>query len=327
MWVAHNFFTIKVVIIISANSKRKRDEKDYEYKQGDKLKGLSSKHIRIPLSVIIDTDIDSKRVGIFSYLKTHAGLNGVVGFTVSDMVEWCGRKPERKINGTNDKFLEVIDLLSDRGYLTYLTKKSRSSYMKCMLDIDDDSDDDENSEEYSDSDREINREKKFAIVYIDEIEKIMSYKKKNSKDSTLNNTTILLVFAFLRHIIPRRPNFLKPEERYPENIKSRRERIPEAYSGNLNNMAAEIGISDKTFSKIIDILEYDLKLIVTDRAYRVKNEDGEYRTLPTIFANVYKREYNYVLETGDNYAREEIEIRANNIENYKINKNKRKQNK
>ena len=80
--------------------------------------------------------------------------------------------------------------------------------------------------------------------------------------------------------------------------------------------------------KKIDILEYELKLIVTDRAYRIKNKDNEFRTLPTIFANTYKREDKYLLDTGNNYSREEIEQKAENIKQYykgyKIEKNKRK---
>ena len=170
--------------------------------------------------------------------------------------------------------------------------------------------------------------KGFAVLYLDEIEKIMNYKKSNSKDSTLNNTTILLVFSFLRHKIRRRPNELKPEERNSEGIESRRYRLPDAYGDNISNIADETGISSKTLSKIIDILEEDLMLIVTDRAYRVKNEDNEFRTLPTIFANTYKREDKYLLDTGDNYSRTEIELKAENMkqhyQGYKIDKKKRK---
>ena len=156
----------------------------------------------------------------------------------------------------------------------------------------------------------------------------MNYKKANTKDSTLNNTTILLIFTFLRHKIRRRPNELKPEERYPVHIKSRRERLPDAYSGNIVDMANEIGVSSKTFSKIIDVLEYELELIVTDRAYRIKNENDEFRTLPTIFANSYKREDRYLLDVGNNYSRTEIELKAKNMkqiyQDYKIDKKKRK---
>ena len=168
----------------------------------------------------------------------------------------------------------------------------------------------------------------FSVIYLDEVETIMNYKRENSKDSTINNFIILLVFTYLRHKIARRPNELKPEERYSENIKSRRERLPEAYSGNIIDMANELGLSSKTFSKIVDVLECELHLIVTDRAYRVKNEDNEFRTLPTIFANAYKREDKYLLNTGDNYSRTEIELKAKNMkqhyQGYKIDKKKRK---
>lgn len=284
----------------------------YEYRK-IQLKGSESKSIYIPLSVITDIELDTRRVSVFSYLKTHCGLNNVINFTVPDIVEWCGGKPDRRTNGTNDKVLHVLDALNDGGYLTYLTEQSRSSYMKCKFDTD------YYYDECTDG---------FAAIYLDEIEKIMNHKKANSKDGTLNSTTILLVFSLLRHRIRRRPNELKPEERYPANIKSRRERLPDAYSGNIVDMANEIGISSKTFSKIIDILEYELYLIVTDRAYRVKNEDNEFRTLPTIFANAYKREYNYLLDTGDDYSRTEIELKAENMkqhyQGYKIDKKKRK---
>ena len=284
----------------------------YEYNK-ILLSDLESKYIYIPLSVIIDTKLDIRRVAVFSYLRIHCGLNNIINFTIPDIVEWCGGKPDRTTNGSNSKILSTMDSLTDRGYLTYLTEKSRSSYMKCLFD----------STYYYDE-----CSNGFAAVYLDEIEKIMNYKKPNSKDTALNNTTILLVFTYLRNKIRRRPNELKPEERTSNGIKSRKERLPEAYGGNINDMSNEIGISSKTFSKIIDILEFELGLIVTDKAYRIKNENDEFRTLPTVFANAYKRDDRYLLITGDDYSRTEIELKAENMkqhyQNYKIDKRKRK---
>ena len=104
--------------------------------------------------------------------------------------------------------------------------------------------------------------------------------------------------------------------------------MPDAYDSNINDIANELGVSSKTVSKIIDILECELKLIVTDRAYRVKNENDEFRTLPTIFANAYKREDKYLLDAGDNNSRAEIERKDNNkkqhYQGYEIDKRKRK---
>lgn len=284
----------------------------YEYNRIP-LEECQSKYIYIPLSVITDAELDIRRVGIFSYLRIHCGLNNVIGFTIPDMVEWYGGKPNRRANAANDKTLSTLDTLSSRGYLTYLTEKSRSSYMKCKFDME------RYYEECSNG---------YAVIYLDEIEKIMNYKKENLNDNILNNTTILLVFSYLRNKIRRRPNELMPEERTSDGIKKRRERLPDAYGSNINDMANELNISSKTLSKIIDILEQELELIVTDRAYRVKNENDEFRTLPTIFANVYKREDKYLLNTGNDYGRREIELKAENMkkhyQGYKIDKKKRK---
>ena len=283
----------------------------YEYRRIP-LEESKSKYIYIPMSVITDTELDIRRVSVFSYLRIHCGLNNVIGFTVPDIVEWCGGKPDRRANGSNDKILSTIDALYTRGYLTYLTEKSKSSYMKCKFDTSNYYDECSNG---------------YAAIYLDEIENILKYKKENSKDSTINNVTILLVFAYLRNKIWRRPNELKPEERSHDGIKKRSERLPDAYESNISNIAIELGIHKQTLSKIIDILEYELKLIVTDRAYRVKNENNEFRTLPTIFTNSYKREDKYLLITGSDYSRTEIEQKANNIkqyyQDYKIDKRKR----
>ena len=135
----------------------------YEYKK-ILLEESQSKYIYIPLSVITDSELDIKRVGIFSYLRIHCGLNNVIGFTIPDIVEWCGGKPDRRVNGTNDKVLSTLDVLSSKGYLTYLTEKSRSLYMKCKFNMA------YYYEECSNG---------YAVVYLDEIEKIMNYKKEN----------------------------------------------------------------------------------------------------------------------------------------------------
>lgn len=287
-----------------------KDNNKYEYAT-TLLKDSAAKYIYIPLSIISDAKMDAKRIAIFSYLRIHCGLNNIVGFTIPDMTEWCGMKPRRGADRTNDKFLSVINDLSNKGYLTYLTEQNKSSYIKCMLDID-----------YC-----YNQcSEGYAVVYLDELEKIMSY--KNLQGNSISNTIILLVFAYFRNKIKRRPNELKPEERSIENIKERQKRLPDAYDSNITNIAKEIGIHKQTLSKAIDILEDELKLIVTDRAYRVKNEDGEFRTLPTIFANAYKREDKYLLVAGDEYSRTEIELKAENMkrqyQDYKIDKRKRK---
>lgn len=290
------------------------DGKDYKYEYTKTpLTDLESKYIYIPLSVIVDKELDNKRIGVLSYLRIHCGLNDVVGFTVSDMIEWCGMKPNNREGKTNDKFLSIINDLTDRDYLTYLTEQSKSSFMKCKF----------NTEYYFDE-----CSNGYAVVYLDEFKKIMDY--KNLQGNSVNSTTILLVFAYLRNKIRRRPNELKPEERTAEGIQQRKERLPDAFDSNISDIAKELGIHKQTLSKIINVLEQELGLIVTDRAYRVKTDNNEFRTLPTIFANAYKREDKCLLVTGEEYSRTEIELKAQNMkqhyQDYKIDKRKRKRN-
>lgn len=286
--------------------------KDYRYEYNKTLlTDLQSKYIYIPMSVIVDGELDIKRVGVLSYLRIHCGLNDVAGFTISDMVEWCNMKPNKREGKTNDKFMGIIEDLSSRGYLTYLTEKNKSSFMKCKLDME------FYYSQCSDG---------YAVVYLDELEKLMNY--KNLQGNSISNTTMLLVFAYLRNKIRRRPNELKPEERTLDGINQRKERLPDAFDGNISDIAKELGMHKQTLSKVIDILEQELGLIVTDRAYRVKTEDNEFRTLPTIFANAYKREDKYLLASGEEYSRTEIELKAQNMkqlyQDYKIDKRKRK---
>lgn len=288
------------------------DGKDYKYEYAKiPLSELESKYIYIPLSVIVDNKADVKRVSVFSYLRIHCGLNNLIGFTIPDVVTWCGMKPNNREGKTNDKFLNIVDDFSSQGYLTYLTKKDKNAYIKCEFDM----------EYYYDLCSE-----GYAIIYLDELQKIMDY--KNLQGNSIDNSTILLVLAYFRNKIIRRPNELKPEERTLNGMNQRRERLPEAISSNITTIANELGVHKQTLSKAIDILEYDLKMIVTDRAYRIKNENGDFRTLPTIFANSYKRENKYLLNTGDNYSRTEINLRAEILkqyyQEYKIDKSKRK---
>lgn len=295
------------------NQNNHNNKTDYKYEYNKiQLTDLESKYIYIPLSLILDNKADTKRVSAFSYLRIHCGLNDLIGFTIPDLVTWCGMKPNNREGKTNDKFLNIINGISAGGYITFLTNKNKNAYMKCRFDM----------EYYYKQCSE-----GYSVIYLDELQKIMDY--KNLQGNSIDNAIILLVLAYFRNRIIRRPNELKPEERTRDGVNQRRERLPEAIGNNITTIAKELGLHKQTLSKAIDILEYDLKMIVTDRAYRVKNEDGEFRTLPTIFANAYKREDKYLLDTEQDYSRTEIKLKAESLkeyyQDYKIDKRKRKQ--
>lgn len=154
-----------------------------------------------------------------------------------------------------------------------------------------------------------NSGERFAIVYLDEILAIMSYRNDKTKDRYLNNLSVLLVFAYLRRCIPRRKNELKPEERYEDRCADRRKRIPEAYNGKYKDIAAALGLGEHTVSKAVSVLQKH-KLIVVGTPYRVRATDGEFRTPDFIFANYQKRDGDKLLAQGLDYAKTEIALKA-----------------
>lgn len=293
----------------------------YEYTNPTPLSGLSASYISIPESIIFDTSIDSKRVSVFSYLFMRKGMDNVAMFTIPSLVIWNGNKPDSHIGQINEKYINIINILKNKGYLSYEGTLSKTSCIGINFNYD----------------KVCNecKEQSFAIVYLDELYTIMNYKKKEKSDIRLSTSVVLLVFAFLRSSIYRRSNKLRPEEinvdgsnNIEKDIIERKKIYPEAYDCRYIDIAKMIGIPSNTISKAVDILK-QLGLIVTDEGYRRKNKNGEYRTPNIIFANAYKREDKYLLASGEEYSRAEIEQKVKKINRYFggcyiINKNKRK---
>ena len=113
-----------------------------------------------------------------------------------------------------------------------------------------------------------------------------------------------------------------PEERYPDMIKDRQKRCPEAYADSYKHIASELGISERTVSESVKILE-KFQLIVYKEAYHIKSEECDYVTPYTMFANFEKRENKYLLDSGLRYAYSEMERKAkqidkNSVKGYKL---------
>ena len=292
-----------------------------EYSSSVQLTGLSSNYINIPSSIILNKEMDAKRVAVFSYLMIRKGLDDKFDFSIPSIVKWCGNKPDTRSDGISKKFLDVVNALKDKGYLTYSSELGKVAYIEGEFNTD---------KVFNECQNE-----SFAVIYLDELYSIMNYKKENNKDAYLNNTVLLLVLSYLRNSIYRRSNKLRPEERNVDgtqnldnDITARKIRSPEAYADSYNNIAEKIGVSARIVSKAVTILEQQLGLIVTDEAYHIRNEDGEFRTQHSIFANAYKREGKYLLASGESYSRPEIERKEELIQKYNskfiIDKKKRK---
>lgn len=277
-----------------------------EFEPIETLEGDAAVYFNVPLSLIEDTEMHSIRLSVFTYLSAYRGLNNRICFSIPLFLEWAGYKSDAHAGGINDKVIDTLDRLNDVGYIVYcgngpITRITRSSCFEIIF----------NRElVYNQSWSE-----SFAILYWDEVQKIMQYKNENKQDRYLNANTILLVFAFLRQAIFRLPNKLKPEERSPEGISNRRKRCIEAYNGNYKDIGAALGLSERTVSLAVKVL-VQLRLIVIAEPYHTQNEDGEFRTPDIIFANAYKRDGKELLTRGDEYALGEIKRKEEYLRSY-----------
>lgn len=302
-----------------------------EYSSSTKLSGLSAKYILIPSSIILDKDMDARRVSVFSYFSIRKGMDNNLEFSIPSIVKWSGNKPDTHSNGTNEKYIDIVSDLSDRGYLTYSDELTKIAYTNGTFN--------------SDVVYDMCQHESFAILYLDEIYAIMNYKKEENKkedkgggNAFFNNAIILLVFAFFRNAIYRRLNELKPEDinidgsnNHNNDIAARRTFRPEAYDNTYLDISKKLGVSADTISKAVKTLE-QLGLIVSeavDRTYEEVDSNGKkdkkWKTENTIFANTYKREGEYLLAEGEDYYENEISNKIKLIQtmNKKI-KRKRK---
>lgn len=270
----------------------------YEYSSPVELDAISGNYFAVPASVIVDTDMTEKRVTVFSFFSIYRGLNSSLFFSINNIVKWTGRQPNRHANGINSKIIQVIECLRDGGYLTLSEELDNSSCIEATLNL-------SKISEECDNDR-------FAIIYLDELKKIMDYQNPNAKDVFLNNDVILLVFAYLRMKIYRRRNKLFLEEINVDNqnnrqldIDIRRLRSPDAYDCYYYEIAEELGLTPRTVSKAVDVLN-ELGLIYSEPLPRIKYEN-KWRTDHTVFCNAYKREGNCLLISGSQYYLMEIE--------------------
>ena len=276
-----------------------------EFETIKKLEGSSKNYFRVPDDVILSNDTDKLRIALFLYLHIHKGINDIVNFSVPLFLKWAGYKTDRRMGGMNDKVLYAMDYLHDLGYVHYIDKiPTRASCVEIKFDTN------------------LVHETccsgmRFAIVYLDEIERILNFKNENAKDTQLNSLSVLLVFVYLRRSIYRRTNNVLPEERTEERIIDRRNRLPEAFNAMYIDIANEIGLSARLIERAVNVLQ-KMVLIVVGTPNRIQLLNGEFRTPDSIFANYEKRDGENLLAYGMEYAKQEIKQKAKLMYDYHI---------
>lgn len=252
------------------------------------LIGDSGIRVVVPESIILNKDLGNMRISIYSYLYLHRGLNNILFFSVNKMLKWMHKNVDRRKGGTNDKVAATLDRLKSLCFISYddhifdrndihTKNKIWDQFIEIKFNME---------KQFKETE-----ESQYTILYWDEILKIINYKNPNKKDPYLNNNVILLVFSFLRLKI--KSGIVKSNS------------WVEACNYYYIDIANEIGISERTVSKCIKILE-DIGLIYCERITAKKISDNKYSTGHAIFVNQYKRDGRFLIASGEEYYMNEI---------------------
>lgn len=279
--------------------------------QKKELSGIKSNLIIVPSSIVFDTTMSKERVGVFSYLYCKTTLDYKVCFSLYTIMDWLDKKVDRHFdkNTSTKNVIDIVNCFKDKGIISF---EDKFIFSKKMLEV----------EFNKDNIINMYQGEMFAKIYVDELITIKSYvdefntliNYENPKDKKLDSSVVLLVFAYLRTMIPVRNNLAGALHR------------PDAYDTNYKNISDELGISERMVSKAISVL-VDLGLIYERRrglCTYCKIENGKetkgYKTKNYIFCNTYKRIKNrgktYLFAEGESYYLKEADDKEEQLNKY-----------
>ena len=289
------------------NNAAKFENDNLKAKDFLELTGNAKIKITIPQSIILNKDCDSMRLAVYTYLFIRRGRDDIFYFSVNTMLDWMHKKINRHKGGVNDKAVELLNYLKDQKYILF----DSSVFEKEKVD--------ENGKirkvniwenffgmkfNVDTMQKEIDNDS-YTVLYWDEVLAIMNYKNIGKKDVYVNNTIILLIFAWIRLKIGRRLNRIDERKRSQDWI--------EAWTCYYIDIANDLGISEKMVSKCVNVLK-EIGLIYYERIPASKLSDTDYRTNHVIFVNQYKREGNLLLASGKDYYMNELQKKKNTIQ-------------
>lgn len=263
--------------------------KSYQYNSEIvELDFVSGNYFVIPENIILQKSVDEKRAIVFSYFLIHKELDDEIKFSISDITKWIGRKQNRSKNGVNEKIKQLINLFIKQDYF-FIDKNidNTSLLYNAVL----------NKNKLSDE----CKNNRFATIYMDEIYKIINYKKYCKEEFCVKNDIIFLVFSYLRMMIYRRNDDSVSKEKYPE-----------AYDCFYYDIANDLGLSQKTVCQAVKILS-EIGLIYYETIKRVKIKN-KWITMPTVFCNTYKRYGRFLIENGSDYYLHEIKNKKEKLQ-------------
>lgn len=221
-------------------------------------------YVKIPREIVYDKDLSSKRAIIFSYLCARRSLDDTVAFSTTELCHWSKLKPNYRDGKINQKYYEVLLLLSHYGYF-----ESCPDFEKCL---------EENTNSVKYQQVQLNIEKfdvpdNFGIIYFDELEKILNFKEKLEGKgidlARMSSAYILLLLSYIR------VNLNRIEDK------------PLCCYRYFKTISEDIGLSERYIGRIVDILE-ELKIVKCQPMKResyIKDGEKRFLTTPKVFAD------------------------------------------
>ncbi|MCM1225208.1 MAG: hypothetical protein NC548_63230 [Lachnospiraceae bacterium] len=286
-------------------------QKDYykmSYDELDKvaLKGKSGNFVAVPENIICSNkhNLDVKRVSILAYLFAKTGIDESLLLSLQDIHNWLGKKIDKHIGRSTitSEIKSLLEYYRSIGILEYSDSLLYTSYINAKF----------YKEKVFEFENKENN-KRFAKIYIDELESVIQYRTEN-KNAKFDNSVVLLIFSYLRMNTYQNNGLISDEDMS----------YPEAYNHYYKDIADELSISERMVSKAIDILEKQNLIYVENRS-KVKYLDSKthkekYFTPTSIFCNTYKRVqikgYTIQIAEGEEYYAAEVQKKIKSLEKF-----------
>lgn len=256
-------------------------ESRQEYNSPERLCFEQSMFLKVPCSITMDADATEKRLTVYSFLAVKKAMDNSITFSLGGLLDWLGKKHDWRKGGLDDKLADAVKYVVNAGFVSLEKDFDKGEYISGLFNLD------KVNQECSNS--------RFAIIYLDELLKIVRCKSKTYS----NMDVVLLVFAYLRTFIIKRGEL------------STIEGSPEVYDCHLRDIAKDVGLSVRRVAQAVKVLE-ELGLVYSEELPRIK-ANGKWITNATMFCNMYKRENGCLVASGKEYYEKEIESKKRKL--------------
>ena len=282
--------TIHTRLVIGTQLKIKGE--DYmKFVEFEDIKKLDIGYIFIPERIILDDcGLVNTEVLLYTYLSMNQTMRKKILFSGYDFCKWLNVSYSKRdgeiLDRVEKSFKRLLELDTVKCFSLH-EKFGRNGFYEVELQD------------------EIKPTEKFGILYLDEIEKIMSREINRIGRTSYFGMAIRLLAYFRLNIFVRSNEFNADNADKDSEMDKRRMDSPEAFYKHIKYIALDLNLHRDTIQKFIDIL-VDLQLIVKRTPYKFRCENNWYCP-ECLFANAYKRQNGYLIASGEEYYNPEFD--------------------